>query len=255
MPSPGAAAAVAATAAVIAPASATGPARQPSTDHATPSSAGGSDEVKSGGAMPGGSSAAAPKTETAPSGTRSSDAAAPTPSAGGAGASSVGAAGAIGAASAGGTTDGGGGGRESGRSLSPDGAYRPLEPPSYEYANSMYPTVARRLRELPTGGLDGSGRHSLGSGDDSPGAALGMRQLPPVPSDVHVDALRPRKSESKPLDKRAALEANMRARGFKIVDVPGDNNCQFHAVADQLEQVMIDSRKAHEMKFFERSFA
>ena len=74
-------------------------------------------------------------------------------------------------------------------------------------------------------------------------------------SDVHVDALRPRKSESKPLDKRAALEANMRARGFKIVDVPGDNNCQFHAVADQLEQVMIDSRKVHEMKFFERSFA
>ena len=24
-------------------------------------------------------------------------------------------------------------------------------------------------------------------------------------------------------------------RGFKIKDVPGDNNCQFHALADQLE--------------------
>ncbi len=29
----------------------------------------------------------------------------------------------------------------------------------------------------------------------------------------------------------------MAVRGFKIKDVPGDNNCQFHALADQLEQV------------------
>ena len=29
----------------------------------------------------------------------------------------------------------------------------------------------------------------------------------------------------------------MAVRGFQIKDVPGDNNCQFHALADQLEQV------------------
>ena len=33
-------------------------------------------------------------------------------------------------------------------------------------------------------------------------------------------------------------------RGFKIKDVPGDNNCQFHALTDQLEQLGISGWSA-----------
>ena len=38
-------------------------------------------------------------------------------------------------------------------------------------------------------------------------------------------------------DHRSRLQRHMAVRGFQIKDVPGDNNCQFHALADQLEQV------------------
>ena len=38
---------------------------------------------------------------------------------------------------------------------------------------------------------------------------------------------------------RSRLNRHLQIRGFTIKDVPGDNNCQFHAVADQLEQVGI----------------
>ena len=41
-----------------------------------------------------------------------------------------------------------------------------------------------------------------------------------------------------PQDPRSRLGRHLGMRGFKIKDVPGDNNCQFHAIADQLEQVM-----------------
>jgi hypothetical protein len=41
-----------------------------------------------------------------------------------------------------------------------------------------------------------------------------------------------------PQDPRSRLARHLGVRGFKIKDVPGDNNCQFHAIADQLEQVM-----------------
>lgn len=36
----------------------------------------------------------------------------------------------------------------------------------------------------------------------------------------------------------------MALRGFRVKDVPGDNNCQFHAVADQLEQIHICGHSA-----------
>ncbi|KAL3910610.1 MAG: hypothetical protein SGPRY_008997, partial [Prymnesium sp.] len=42
-----------------------------------------------------------------------------------------------------------------------------------------------------------------------------------------------------PLDAKSKLAHHLALRGFKIKDVPGDNNCQFHALADQLEQVGI----------------
>lgn len=67
---------------------------------------------------------------------------------------------------------------------------------------------------------------------------------------MEAEKLRPRKKDAgaKPVDKRAALEANMRARGFKVVDVPGDNNCQFHAIADQLEQAGIGGWTAPKLR-------
>ena len=37
-------------------------------------------------------------------------------------------------------------------------------------------------------------------------------------------------------------------RGFKIKDVPGDNNCQFHALTDQLEQLGISGWSAISMR-------
>ncbi|EOD39812.1 hypothetical protein EMIHUDRAFT_223354 [Emiliania huxleyi CCMP1516] len=42
----------------------------------------------------------------------------------------------------------------------------------------------------------------------------------------------------------ARLQEQGRLRGFKIKDVPGDNNCQFHALTDQLEQLGISGWSA-----------
>ena len=39
-----------------------------------------------------------------------------------------------------------------------------------------------------------------------------------------------------------------RVRGFAIKDVPGDNNCQFHALADQLEQVGVSGFTAGKLR-------
>ena len=33
------------------------------------------------------------------------------------------------------------------------------------------------------------------------------------------------------------LKMHLKTLNRSIVDVPGDNNCQFHAVADQLERI------------------
>ena len=40
----------------------------------------------------------------------------------------------------------------------------------------------------------------------------------------------------------------MALRGFRIKDVPGDNNCQFHALADQLEQVGVSGFTAGKLR-------
>jgi len=59
-----------------------------------------------------------------------------------------------------------------------------------------------------------------------------------------VEALRERvkarqalMNRQEPQDPRSRLNRHLRMRGFQIKDVPGDNNCQFHAIADQLDQV------------------
>mmetsp|Transcript_68446 Transcript_68446/g.205047 ORF Transcript_68446/g.205047 Transcript_68446/m.205047 type:complete len:189 (+) Transcript_68446:819-1385(+) len=59
-----------------------------------------------------------------------------------------------------------------------------------------------------------------------------------------VEALRQRVKvrqtlATEPQDPRSCLQRHLGLRGFKIKDVPGDNNCQFHALADQLAQVGI----------------
>ena len=54
-----------------------------------------------------------------------------------------------------------------------------------------------------------------------------------------VNKAREKEAEKRlPQDPRSRLARHLGVRGFKIKDVPGDNNCQFHAIADQLEQVM-----------------
>ena len=71
-------------------------------------------------------------------------------------------------------------------------------------------------------------------------APLGMRAA--AADAAAVDALRQRVKarevlSARPMDARSKLAHHLALRGFKIKDVPGDNNCQFHALADQLQQV------------------
>ena len=47
---------------------------------------------------------------------------------------------------------------------------------------------------------------------------------------------------------RERLQRHMALRGFRIKDVPGDNNCQFHALADQLEQVGVSGFTAGKLR-------
>jgi len=51
-----------------------------------------------------------------------------------------------------------------------------------------------------------------------------------------------------PQDARSRLSRHLGLRGFKIKDVPGDNNCQFHALTDQLEQLGISGWSAISMR-------
>ena len=43
-----------------------------------------------------------------------------------------------------------------------------------------------------------------------------------------------------PLDALAILELHLKEHNLKLKDVPGDNNCQFHAIADQLFKIGIN---------------
>ena len=53
---------------------------------------------------------------------------------------------------------------------------------------------------------------------------------------------------NRPQDHRSRLQRHMAVRGFQIKDVPGDNNCQFHALADQLEQVGVSGFTAGKLR-------
>ena len=144
----------------------------------------------------------------------------------------------------------------------PDSNPTIIPPPAYEYANTMYPKVARPVQQLPGGGGGKSGaggvtRERSGEGGSKASAAAaaaaagvaerGMRAPSERPADAksqaEVEALRKRvearRKSSEPQDPRSRLNRHLRIRGFTIKDVPGDNNCQFHAVADQLNQVGI----------------
>jgi len=48
------------------------------------------------------------------------------------------------------------------------------------------------------------------------------------------------KNDGTPLDALAILELHLKEHNLKIKDVPGDNNCQFHAIIDQLFKIGIN---------------
>lgn len=146
-------------------------------------------------------------------------------------------------------------------------------PPAYQttFANTMYPAIARPLRQLPSGDVGASyappmpppahgpggseatvpvagwvasagGSQASSSGveggaDESSAAPpeRGMRDQAPGTSGA--PARRRPDMDSGPQDARSRLTRHLAMRGFRIMDVPGDNNCQFHALADQLQQL------------------
>ena len=143
----------------------------------------------------------------------------------------------------------------------------PGPPPSYEFANTMYPKVARPIKQTPSGAVtEGRGRGAsdaelrgpmAGQGEGAslyPSiASLGMREAPAAerareqrPKDQRIKERLP--PINQPQDHRSRLQRHMAVRGFQIKDVPGDNNCQFHALADQLEQVGIGGWNAQRLR-------
>ena len=78
------------------------------------------------------------------------------------------------------------------------------------------------------------------SASDDLGLPLMISDCPPHQAlRDRVNKAREKEAEKHlPQDPRSRLARHLGVRGFKIKDVPGDNNCQFHAIADQLEQVM-----------------
>ena len=125
-------------------------------------------------------------------------------------------------------------------------------PPSYEYANAFYPKVARPISQLNSP-VEAGKRGDVETVTAAAAAAAGVEQrgMRAPASSSSIDggsdrgagggggagvAIQPRKrAESGPQDPRSRLTRHLQTRGFKIKDVPGDNNCQFHALADQLQ--------------------
>ena len=75
----------------------------------------------------------------------------------------------------------------------------------------------------PAGGT-GGGAGGGGAGAAAGGGASGAGAIKPR-----------RRVDTGPQDPRSRLTRHLQMRGFTIKDVPGDNNCQFHALADQLQ--------------------
>ena len=99
--------------------------------------------------------------------------------------------------------------------------------------------------------LDAGGKPAAASGKGSAAAVTaaaaaaagveerGMRAPSGTPAAASAAAakvapLKARKKGNEPQDPRSRLTRHLKTRGFTIKDVPGDNNCQFHALADQL---------------------
>ena len=111
----------------------------------------------------------------------------------------------------------------------------------------MYPRVARPVQQLNAIGARGGvpkGERGEAAAAVAGVAERGMKQDGGGgKASESVEALRARVKARKgsasegPQDPRSRLNRHLRVRGFEIKDVPGDNNCQFHAVADQLQQV------------------
>ena len=139
-------------------------------------------------------------------------------------------------------------------------------PPTYDFANTMYPGGAA-LSELPKGSPPGAGRRrapergSAGGGGGAYPRPLGMKDAAPPPEapalkeGAALEAFHRRLAERKagarssmPMGHRERLQRHMALRGFRIKDVPGDNNCQFHALADQLEQVGVSGFTAGKLR-------
>ena len=84
--------------------------------------------------------------------------------------------------------------------------------------------------------------HFTPSPSESPSEVLDIRAC--GQAELHscetynIKPLHPRlKCDQEPQDNRSRLTRHLFIHGFTIKNVPGDNNCQFHALADQLDQV------------------
>mmetsp|Transcript_3188 Transcript_3188/g.6862 ORF Transcript_3188/g.6862 Transcript_3188/m.6862 type:complete len:506 (+) Transcript_3188:1175-2692(+) len=154
-----------------------------------------------------------------------------------------------------------------------------------EYANKHYPKLARPVSTLPSGKVGTYGK--LPGMGRAPGGASVLVDAPTKPPTStstsqaertaagveeremraasggaaaavqadEVEALRQRvkarqakDNASLPQDPQSRLDRHLRMRGFRIKDVPGDNNCQFHAISDQLEMVGIKGWTASKLR-------
>ena len=111
----------------------------------------------------------------------------------------------------------------------------PAPRPNDDYANTMYPRVARYTKQMPSGAVTGSRSGFWEEEEQTP-----KRGLFEAWRTLSVNTLRD--------EQHAQLHRHMAVRGFRIRDVPRDNNCQFHALVDQLEQVGINGWTAQRLR-------
>jgi len=77
---------------------------------------------------------------------------------------------------------------------------------------------------------------------------LGLQSTPKPKGEEAKPPIRLRAESKGPQDHRSRLNRHLALRGFHAKDVPGDNNCQFHALADQLSQVGISGWSATSLR-------
>lgn len=116
-----------------------------------------------------------------------------------------------------------------------------ISPPSSDnqYSNTMYPTISRPIKQLPSNNLNNIKSLCL----ESENKTETTKDLNNI-----KDLCSQNKNNNNSQDNYSKLAHNLKIRGFEIKNVPGDNNCQFHAIADQLNQVDIKGWNASKLR-------